>query len=288
MRPVLIALAVVAVLVLGGVQVVSSLALRDAAQPGSWVRLVPAAIAARADDLNPRWPLPAPLRMVLARDALASGDLDVARRQIDALPQSRDRAELTALVAERRGDAAAAVSGFLDAGDAGDLERLIVAEQNAGNVDAALALQKAMIERLRGERFASSALPEAYYRLGLLQQAQAYQVPSGSREPYERRSLASYRSAIALAPFAERYLVAAGNEELNLGEYDRAERSFRRAHDVDPTSVDAITGFGDLACRRHDPEQARAQLATALKMNPEAPSVKRLVAELETCRMGQH
>jgi tetratricopeptide (TPR) repeat protein len=252
------------------------------------VRLVPAALADRVAGIGPDVPLPAPLRIVLARDALSAGDVAVAERQIAALPASRDRAELEAFVAERRGDDAAAVSGFLDAGDAGDLERLIVAEQNARHVDAALGLQNAMIERLRGERFASSALPEAYYRLGLLQQAQAYRVPVGAREPYERRSLASYKSAIALAPFAERYLVAAGNEELNLGEYDRAERYFRRAHDVDPTSVDAITGFGDLACRRHEPQQARAALATALKMNAEAPSVKRLAAELGTCRTGQH
>lgn len=285
MRLILIAAGALLVLVLGAVQVVASLALRDDAQPGSWVRLVPAAVAARVESLDPRLPLPAPLRIVFARDALAAGDVARAEQQIAALGPSRDRTELEAIVAERRGDSAAAARGFLDAGDAGDLERLIALEERAGRIDSALALQEAMIERLRTDRSASGALPEAYYRLGLLQQAQAYRFPPDGRRPDEERSLASYRSAIALAPLAERYLVAAGNEELNLGEYASAERYFRRAHDVDPTSVDAITGFGDLACRRGDPEQARVQLATAIKMNADAPSVKRLASELERCPM---
>jgi tetratricopeptide (TPR) repeat protein len=259
------------------------LALRDDAQPGSWVRLVPATVAVRVENLDPRFPLPAPLRIVFARDALAAGDVAGAERQIAALGRSRDRTELEALVAERRGDSAAAVRGFLDAGDAGDLERLIVEEQRAGRIDSALVLQEATIERLRTDRSASGALPEAYYRLGLLQQAQAYRLAPDGRRPDEERSLASYRSAIALAPLAERYLVAAGNEELNLGEYAGAERYFRRAHDVDPTSVDAITGFGDLACRRGQTAQAHAAFATASKMNAAAPSVRRLGAELTHC-----
>jgi tetratricopeptide (TPR) repeat protein len=279
-RKLLVALGVLVGLVLGAVQVLSSLALRDDAQPGSWVRLVPEAFAARVERLDPRLPLPRPLRIVLARDAFAAGDTAQAERQAGALPPSRDRTELFALIAEHRGDNAAAVRGFLDAGDASDLEHRIMEEQSAGRLDAAIGLQNATIERLRSDPSTSSWLPEAYYHLGLLQQAQAYRLPIDRRKPDEEQSLAAYESAIALAPLAERYLVAAGNQELNLRDYDAAERYFRRASDVDPTSVDAITGLGDLAYRRGQVAQARAALATARKMNAGAPSVRRLAAEL--------
>jgi tetratricopeptide (TPR) repeat protein len=280
MRVVLIGAGLVLALVLGAVQVVSSLALRDAAQPGSWVRLVPPATAARVDALDPRLPLPAPLRLVLAREALASGDVALAERQIAALQPSGDRAELLGLIAERRGDGAAAVRDFLDAGDALDLERLIAREQRSGNVTAALRLEHATIERLRSDRAQTGALPDAYYRLGLLEQDSAYRLPRAQRRPAEQRSLAAYEAAVALAPLAERYLIAAGNQELNLGDLDRAQRYFERARDVDPTSVDAVAGFGDLAYRRGRLDEARAYLATAQAMDAQAPAVRRLVDEL--------
>jgi tetratricopeptide (TPR) repeat protein len=281
MRPWLIAVVAVVALVLGAVQVLSTLALRDAAQPGSWVRLVPADAAARVDALDPRIPLPAALRIVFAREALARGDVETAARQIAVLPPSRDRAELNGMLAERRGDNEAAVRAFLEAGAVDDLERHIAAVERGGDVGAALRLQQATVERLRGDRTASGALPEAYYGLGLLEQSYAYTLPIARRGPYQQRSLEAYESAVALAPFAERYLIAAGNQELNLGGLDRAERYFERARDVDPTSVDAVAGLGDAAYRRGRLDQARAYLAEAQKMNASAPAVRRLASEIK-------
>jgi tetratricopeptide (TPR) repeat protein len=280
MRVLSIGAGLVLALVLGAVQVVSSLALRDAAQPGSWVRLVPAVTAARIDALDPRLPLPGPLRLVLAREALAAGDVALAERQIASLAPSGDRDELLGLIAERRGDSAGAVRAFLDAGDAPDLERLIDGEQRSGDLTGALRLEHATIGRLRADRAQTGALPEAYYRLGLLEQDAAYRLPRGARRPAEQRSLAAYEDAVALAPLAERYLIAAGNQELNLGDLDRAQRYFERAREVDPTSVDAIAGFGDLAYRRGRLDEARADLATAQAMDAQAPAVRRLVDEL--------
>src|ERR1700680_3675762 len=76
MRPWLIAVIAVVALVLGAVQVLSTLALRDAAQPGSWVRLVPAGAAARGATLDPRSPLPAAVQVLSTlalRDAAQPG-----------------------------------------------------------------------------------------------------------------------------------------------------------------------------------------------------------------------
>ncbi len=90
----------------------------------------------------------------------------------------------------------------------------------------------------------------------------------------------SNRPRLALAPQAERYLVAAGNQALNLGDFRKARDYFGRAADVDPTSVDAVVGLGDLAYRSGKPGEARDYLRKAQAMNPSAPSVLRLAEEL--------
>jgi len=185
------------------------------------------------------------------------------------------------LLAERHGDNDAAVRAFLEAGAVDDLERHIGEVQRKGDLAAALRLQQATVDRLRGDRTASGALPEAYYRLGLLEQDLAYTLPIAQREPYQQRSLQAYETAVNLAPLAERYLVAAGNEELNLGDVARAVRYFERAREVDPTSVDAVAGLGDAAYRRGRVDQARAYLAEAQKMNASSPAVRRLAAEIK-------
>jgi tetratricopeptide (TPR) repeat protein len=263
------------------VQVLSTLALRDVAQSGAWVRFVPAAVAARVDALDPRVPVPSTLRIVFAREALAHGDVATAERQIATLPPSRDRAELTGLLAEKRGDETAAVRAFLEAGAVDDLERHIAEVQRRGDVAGALRLQEATVKRLRDDRTASGALPEAQYGLGVLEQRYAYTLPIARRAPYQRRSLQAYEAAVSLAPLAERYLIAAGSQELNLGDIARAERYFERARDVDPGSVDALAGLGDAAYRRGDLERARAYLAGAQKMDAAAPAVRRLAAEIK-------
>jgi len=268
---------------LGAIQVLSTLALRDAAQSGSWVRLVPAEAAARVDALDPRFPVPIALRIVIARQALARGDLAVAVRQIDALPPSRDRAELNGMLSERRGDNAAAVRAFLEAGDVDAVERHVAAEQKAGNLSAALRLQREMIARLHADPTSSGALPEAYYQLGLLEQSYAYTLPIDDRSQYQRQSLEAYESAVSLAPLAERYLIAAGNEELNLGDNERAELYFQRTREVAPTSAAAWAGSGDVAYRRGSIAQACADLAEARKLSPTMPAVRRLSAELAGC-----
>jgi len=245
------------------------------------VRLVPAAAAVRVDALDPRVPVPASLRIVFAREALAHGDVETAERQIAALPPSRDRAELSGLLAERRGDDPAAVRAFLAAGAVDDLERHIAEVEGRGDIAGALRLQQATVERLRGDATSSGALPEALYRLGVLEQSYAYTLPIARREPYQQRSLQAYEAAVALAPLAERYLVAAGNEDLNLGDIDRAQRYFERAREVDPISADALAGLGDAAYRRGDAARARAYLAEAQRLNAEAPAVRRLAAEIK-------
>jgi hypothetical protein len=276
-----IALAVVLALCLGLEQTVASIALRDDARRPAWMRYVPASVAARVDGLDPALPLPATLRLMLARRALAAGDLALAAAHVARLPASRDRAELNGALAERRGDGAAAVRFYLDAGDLDDLERRAEALAAAGRGDDALALQRAAIARAQRDPAQAGNLPEAYYRLGMLEQQLAYRIADvGARTAPQEQSLADYRKAVELAPLEERYLIAAGNEEINLGDLDAASSFFARARETDPRSVDALAGFGDVALRRGNPEAAKSFLAEARRLNPAAPSVQRLARQI--------
>jgi tetratricopeptide (TPR) repeat protein len=280
MRSLLIVLAVALALALGALQFLSSLALRDAARPGSWVGLVPGASAARVDELDARWPLPATLRLVLARQALAHGNVAAATQQVALLPASRDRAGLEGELAERRGDTGGAVRAFLDAGDVADLERQIGEIERSGDLAAALRLQNALIDRLRADPTQAASLPDADYQLGLLEESVSYTLRGAAARTVEIRALAAYEAAVTVAPFAQRYLVAAANQELNVGDLNRAQSYFLRAREADPTSVDAVTGLGSLAHRRGRDDEARAYLAQARHMNPSAPAVQRLAHDL--------
>ncbi len=94
MRIVWVVPLLVLALVLGAVQFVASVALRDRAEPGSWIRLVPPSLATRTESIDPAFPLPPALRLVLARRALERGDAAAAQAYLDPLPASRDRLAL--------------------------------------------------------------------------------------------------------------------------------------------------------------------------------------------------
>ena len=116
--PVLLAIAVA----LGAVQIVSSIALRGSAEPGSWVRLVPETLALRVERIDPAFPLPAPVRLVLAQRAIDENDPARAEAELAKVPESRDRLALEGRLAQARGDAAGAVRAYLAADDLEDIE----------------------------------------------------------------------------------------------------------------------------------------------------------------------
>jgi tetratricopeptide (TPR) repeat protein len=278
-----VALALIAalVVVLGSLQAVASLALRESAVPGSWVRLVPPGIATRVERLAPAFPLTPALRLLLAQRALERQDTAAAARQIAELSPSRDRAALAGRLAEERGEPAAAERAYLDAGDLEGLERLVARAEDSGDLTGALALQRAAVRRLFGDRTQTDALAEALYRLGVLEEAVAARMPAGkSRRAGELRSLDAYDRAVALAPFTQRYLIAAGSQELNLGDLGAAGSDFVRARETDPTSAVAFVGLGEVAFRRGDLAEARALLRRARALDPASASAGRLARKL--------
>jgi tetratricopeptide (TPR) repeat protein len=276
--PVLLAIAVA----LGAVQIVSSIALRGSAEPGSWVRLVPETLALRVERIDPAFPLPAPVRLVLAQRAIDENDPARAEAELAKVPESRDRLALEGRLAQARGDAAGAVRAYLAADDLEDIELQVGALARDRNLAAALALQHATIARLEADPTQADALARAYFALGRLEETQAYAfwVGTPQRNAHEVAAGAAYARAVALAPLEERYLIAYANQLLNLDRFGDAERAFLRARDADPTSADPFAGLGELAHRRGDEQAARAYLARARSLDAHDEAVLRLAREL--------
>jgi tetratricopeptide (TPR) repeat protein len=267
---------------LGAVQAVSSLALRGDARPPSWVLLVPPALAARVDALDPALPMPQVLRLVLARRALADGRADATQAYLARLAPSPDRAELAGRLAEQRGDLATAMRDYVDAGALDEIARRVDALRAASRFDEAFRLEQATLARIAQDPTQSGALPEAYYRLGLIQQSLAYQQPpdGAERERLQVLALHDYERALESAPFEERYLIAAANGAINVGDLDQAQSYFERAHELDPRSPVPLAGFGDVAVRRGDKAKAREYLEQAQRLDPSSDAVHRLANEL--------
>jgi len=280
---VLVGAAVLAVIVvLGAVQALSSVALRAKARPGAWVTVVSKPIAAAVDALDPAVPLPSALRLVFARAALQAHDLPRARAETMRLGRSRDRYALEAGLAEARGETATAVAAYLAAGDVTGIEARVEELAAEKRFAEALALGYESIVRLRNDRTQPDALAEASFRLGRLEERQAYALRVGApeRRMHEGRALEAYAAAAKLAPLSLHYLIAYGNQQLNLAQLPAAVRTFERARDADPTSADPLVGLGDAAVRRGDAAVARAYLARARALDPASEAVARLAAAI--------
>jgi tetratricopeptide (TPR) repeat protein len=269
---------------LAGLQLVASSVLGGFARPDSFAARLPAGLGDRLADTVGVHRLPEPLRLVLARQAVASGDVALAERRVLSLDPSWDRSSLEGQIAELRGDHREAVRNFLAAGDLAGLEREEQIVEGSGNIAGAVALQHEIVWRLESDRTQPDALAEAWWRLGLVEETQAYHqaLSPKARYPYAARSLDAYEHAVALAPLSEKYLISAGSQELNLERVASAQTYFERARDVDPTSAQAWVGLGEVALYRGDRATAVRYLARARRIDPTLPAVGRLDAKLRS------
>jgi thioredoxin-like negative regulator of GroEL len=266
----------------GAIQASSAIALRASAQRGAWPTFIPRDLAAIVERLGPGVPLPSVLRLVLARQALARGDLATAEGDVALLAPSRDRLALVGGLAEARGDASAALQAYLAADDLADVERAIATLETSGRIPEALALQQDLVRQLAADPTQIDALAQADFDLGRLEETQAYQfwVGTDMRHAHESAAADAYARAVKLAPFEERYLIAFANQEINLRDFDAAARAFERARDADPTSAEPPAGLGAVALARGDVPSARAFLDRARALDPASAAVQRLAHAL--------
>ena len=266
-RALAVVLVVAIAVPLAAIQALASIALRGDAR-GAWPHLVSPGLATRVDRLGPSVPVPPALRLVLAREAFARGDVALAALDGATLPASRDRL---------------AVRAYLDAGDLSGVEHHVDELLAVHREPEALALQRAVVARLLDSPGQADALALAYFDLGRVEEAQAYRLLVGSNErrEHENRAADAYAQAVARAPFEERYLIAYANQQLNIDDIAAAERAFERARDADPTSAEPLAGLGDAAFSRGDVAAARDYLARARVLDPNSDAVRRLARELD-------
>jgi tetratricopeptide (TPR) repeat protein len=207
------------------------------------------------------------------------GDVSAARREIVLLSFNPDRGALEGRLAEQEGNERAAIAAYLRAGDFESLTREVSRMETSGKSREALSIQREIVRRLGLIRTQPDALADAWWRLGQVCAKLGYQEKS-ERAAYRRQAFEAYEQALSLAPFSQTYLLNAGYEAFDLGDFAQASALFSRARDADPKSVNALVGLGRIAFLRGDHAQAHAYLAAARGIDPALPDVRRLAQEL--------
>lgn len=267
---------VLAAAILGFVQIGSDALFASAAVPGSLPARLSPALGRRIYDLIDRV-APAPyVEAMLARAALNRGDLSAAAKHARALPASAQRSDLLGLIARAKGQERSAQRYFLEADDIfaidADVNRLARRDPVA-----AYRLEMRFKTRLSQLRTHPDAVAEAYWRLGELATQRAA-IAGPARSHWMHVGMRDYRQAIALAPLAEKYLLAAGAQAINMRRWADAQRYYRRAASVDPASADAYAGMGLAALHSGDRRAALRYAARSRSFNPHA----RILHTLET------
>jgi predicted Zn-dependent protease len=248
----------------GTIQLAASAAYGELAIPAS----VPHALAGN-------WPLDAAdrlgltgvpaLRAPLARAAVFRGDDALAERLLAALSASGSDlatvADLRGRLALRRGDEAAALRWFGQAGDFAAARPLLDALA-ARDPLAAYAVIRGFDRRLAATSRGAEIDADLLWREGQIAAAVAYAHPT-ERARYDRLALAAYERALALAPNEETYLLAYGYQALVVGLPARAKTAYDAAVRVVPDSVDAYVGRAVAEATLGDCPGARAALASA-------------------------
>jgi tetratricopeptide (TPR) repeat protein len=193
---------------------------------------------------------PAPyVDAMLAKAAFDRHDLQSALSYAQRLPESPARAELLGQIAQVRGDEAQAYRYFVAANDVFAIRRE-VNRLAAHDPTGAYTLESRLTNRLERTATHPDALADAYWELGRLATQLGY-ADAAHRRAWFEEAMRDYTDAVKLAPFAEKYLIAAGSQELNLADatgdrshFKRAFDYFNRVLDQNPASADAYAGLG--------------------------------------------
>ena len=277
MKPALLGLLAVAC-ILGFVQIASDAVFARSAAANSL-----------ASHLSPAWGVAmyerieriAPMDFVeatLARAAIDRHDWAGAERYLARMGPSARKDDLEGLARRDRGDTAGAMRFFVAAQDDAAVQAEVGAREDRGDLKSATALESELRARLAENAIHPDLLAEADWHLGKLDTEQA-QRELGNRGLLEA-GMREYRAAIALAPFSDKYLLAAGTQALDLGDAAGAGVYFRRALEADPASAEAFGGLALVARREGNPVAARQYAERSRAIDPAARLLQRFDREL--------
>lgn len=248
--------------------------MASAAIPYALPRAIPLAYGLRVYGLLDRF-APAPyVEATLSTVALSQGDLDSAERYALRLPPIPVRNELLARIAQARGEPKLALEYYLVVPDVNVVQSSVFVLKHT-DPDAAYVLESTLRDRLEALLTHPDSVAEAYWMLGLLAGDRAAAHPAQRRE-FLRLGLQNFQKAIELSPFSEKYLLAAGNESLALGDLSEARRDFSGALEVQPSSADAYVGLGTVSLRAGDTISALRYARRARRLDPAAPMLPAL------------
>jgi hypothetical protein len=201
------------------------------------------------------------VRVELARGAIVKNEPARATALLATLPDAPDVIDLRGRAALLANDPATALRDFAAAGD-------FIAAQAAidalGTSDprAALALVRDFEQRLAASGSDPEIGAEVEFREGEIAAAAAARYPADA-EAYNRASLDAFAQALARAPNEEKYLLNDAFAALRIGEAEGARRTYERAAQVVPDSVDAFLGVAVAAATLGDCAASRTAFASA-------------------------
>lgn len=219
------------------------------------------------------------VKETLAGIALNERRYDDADREVGALAPSPARSELEGRIAAARGDRSKAIRYFLAASDLTAIGSEVDRLEASGSYRAAYDLENSLREGLLRTETHPDAVAESYWRSGEL--AAAIASTSGPKVRWLRVALAYLTKAHALAPFSEKYLLAAGIQALALGENGLARTFFQQCIDLNPESADAYSGLGLVLVRDGRFDQARLLLERSRAIDPQSKLILKLQQELQ-------
>jgi tetratricopeptide (TPR) repeat protein len=201
------------------------------------------------------------VRIELARGAIVRNEPARATALLASLPNTPAVMDLRGRAALLSDDTATALHDFAAAGD-------FIAAQAAidalGTRDprAALVLVRDFEQRLAQNGSSPEISAEVEFREGVIAAAASLRYPAESAA-YERAALDAFARALERAPNEEKYLLNYAGTAMRTGDVEAAKRTFERAAEVVPDSVDAFTGVASATAALGDCSAARAALAQA-------------------------
>lgn len=143
------------------------------------------------------------------------------------------------------GNADAAVADYLDAKAAVRLASAVDRIAAGGDYDEAIALERALIQRLGDNILLRADSAATYAKIGDLSLGAAQATPARAGG-YRRAAIAAYDRASGLAPFNEGYLLSYATAQASWGDKRAAKAAYHRVLALHPHQADAERALAEL------------------------------------------
>lgn len=214
---------------------------------------------------------------MLAQDDLTHHRMHDAQLRIERMTPGKQRSDFEAQLATAQGKTEEALRAYLAADDVDALQFEVDRLASSGRLVNAYEFERQIVKRLANQRTHPDALAEAWWHLGELASWLAVRGPG---EKWLRSGQKDYEEALGLAPFSEKYLLAAGFQALALRNTTAASTYLSRAIDVNPASAEAYAGLGELALMSGDRARGRSYAARSHNLNRNTVELRELERKL--------